>query len=240
MAPLIAVERAGVTIGGVKALDGVTFSCDDGRIVGVVGPSGAGKSALFDAVCGRHPLSAGSIAVNGAAIAGLAPHRIARLGLARTYATDRLFGRMTAFENVLAGTLLSAEPERSRRTVAAAVLDALSLADGSRFVGGLASGERRRVALGRALATGARSLLLEEPFLSLDAAERELVASAVRAAAKRGAAVVIAARDVDACAGLCDSVIVLHAGKPIAAGTFEGVVADIDVRDAYLGVEWRQ
>ena len=239
---MIAVEGASINFGGVKALDDVSLACAGGSILGVVGPNGSGKSSLFDAIAGRMRLSGGTIFVNGSPIDGLRPHLVARLGLARTYEADHLFGRMTAFENVFAGTVARDGSDSARASEAAAVLDSLSLADRARaHVWELQPGERRRVALGRALATRAASLLVEEPFVSLDEAERDIVRTALRAAAKeRGSAVVLSARDVEACAGLCDDVLVLHAGKSVAHGPFENVVRDIDVRDAYLGVEWRQ
>lgn len=239
---MIGVSNASVAFGGVKALDDVSISCDAGTIVGIVGPNGSGKSALFDAISGRCRLAGGSISVNGSAIAGLRPHLIARLGLARTYEEDRLFGRMTAFENVLCGAHLRDGTDASRRAEVSAVLDALSLKGRARsFVSELEPGERRRVALARALVSRARSLLVEEPFLSLDENERETVRAALVGAAKAaGSAVIVSARDVSSCEGICDDVLVLHAGKAIAHGPFDTVVRDIDVRDAYLGVEWRQ
>ena len=239
---MIAVEGACVSFGGVRALDDVSLACAGGAIVGVVGPNGSGKSSLFDAISGRIALDAGTISVNGSRIDGLQPHRVALLGLARTYEADHLFGRMTAFENVLAGTVAREGSDATRATEAAAVLESLSLADRARaHVWDLSPGERRRVAIGRALAARAASLLVEEPFMSLDDGERDIVRTVLRAAAKeRGSAVVLSARDVEACAGLCDDVLVLHAGKSVARGPFEAVVRDIDVRDAYLGVEWRQ
>lgn len=239
---MIRVERASVGFGGVRALDDVSVECADGRIVGIVGPSGSGKSTLLDAMCGRVELAAGAIVVNGSKIDGMRPHLVARLGLARTYEADHLFGRMTAFENVLAGTFLRDALEPVRAAGAAAIIASLSLADSStKHVWELDAGERRRVALARALATDAKALLIEEPFMALDAAARDAVAAALRNAAKdRAASVVIAARDVEACEGLCDDVLVLHAGKRVAQGAFDAVVRDVDVRDAYLGVEWRQ
>lgn len=236
---MIDVREAAVSFGGVKALDKITLSCGLGQIVGVVGPSGSGKSTLFDAISGRHALVSGSISIGGTTIAGMLPHTIARLGLARTYQEDRLFSGMTVFENVLVG----AHPRGASRSDASvrSVLEVLGLSKcASRHVWELAPGERRRVALARALSTSAAALVLDEPLRMLDASEVELLRAMLRRVASDGRAVVISDRDIDSCAGLCDRVIVLHAGKAIAQGTFDEVVRDVDVRDAYLGVEWRQ
>jgi len=240
---LIEVREASVSFGGVKALDKVSLSCRRGEIVGVVGPSGSGKSTLFDALSGRHRLSSGSIAVGDASIAGLAPHVIARRGLARTFQEDSLFGRMTVFENALAGTYLRDGAAALSSAAAHAALESLGLSErANEYVWELTPGERRRVALARALASNAPALAFDEPLRSLDESELELVRPLLRRIASEpgGRAIVISDRDVAACAGLCDSVLVLHAGKAIAYGTFDAVVRDVDVRDAYLGVEWRQ
>lgn len=238
---MIDVRDAAVSFGGVKALDKVSISCGLGQIVGVVGPSGSGKSTLFDAISGRHGLVSGSISIGGATIAGMAPHLVARRGLARTYQEDRLFAGMTVFENVLAGTYLcgAARAETSARSA----LGSLGLSErANSHVWELAAGERRRVALARALASLAKALVLDEPLRSLDESEIELVRAMLRRIANEsdGRAVIISDRDIDACADLCDRVIVLQAGKAIAQGTFDEIVRDADVRDAYLGVEWRQ
>lgn len=241
---MIDVREIAVSFGGLKALDKVSLSCVAGTIVGVVGPSGAGKSTLFDALSGSHPLASGSISLDGASIAGLAPHEVARRGLARMYQQDRLFGAMTVFENALtgAGAYVRDASTSSSESAARGALEALKLSErANAHVWELAPGERRRLALARALATSSPALALDEPLRSLDASELEHVRGLLRrSAAESGRAILISDRDVEACAGLCDFVLVLHAGKAIANGPFDAVVRDIDVRDAYLGVEWRQ
>jgi branched-chain amino acid transport system ATP-binding protein len=238
---MIDVREAAVTFGGVKALDKVSLTCGLGQIVGVVGPSGSGKSTLLDAISGRHSLSSGAISIGGAPIAAMAPHAVALRGLARTYEEDRLFASMTVMENVLAGTLV-AEAAPSEASARAALESLDLLRRGGAHVWELTPGERRRVALARAIVSPAKALALDEPLRSIDESELELVRSVLRRAAKEsdGRAILLSDRDVDACAGLCDRVTVLHAGKAIAQGKFEEVVRDADVRDVYLGVGWRQ
>ncbi|HZW74264.1 MAG TPA: ATP-binding cassette domain-containing protein [Caldimonas sp.] len=238
---MIDVREAAVSFGGVKALDNVSITCSLGQIVGVVGPSGAGKSTLFDAISGRHPLVSGSISIGGATIDGMAPQVVARRGLARTYQEDRLFTSMTVLDNVFAGAHLVGAMHSE--ALARSVLESLGLRDrANAHVWELAPGERRRVALARAIASSAKALVLDEPLRSLDESELEVVRTVLRGIANEsgGRAILISDRDVDAIAGLCDRVVALHAGKAIAHGTFDEVVRDVDVRDAYLGVEWRQ
>lgn len=240
---MIEVVDIGVWFDGVKALDKVSLSCRAGQIVGVVGPCGSGKSTLIDAISGRVALSSGSISLGGERIDGLAPHVIARRGLARTYQEDRLFGAMTVFENSLAGAYLTVDTDSACEARAQAALASVGLLERrGDHVWDLAAGERRRLALARALASNAAALTLDEPLRCLDESEVELVRALLRRAASDagGKAIVISDRDISACAGLCDSVLVLHAGKAIAHGTYDEVVRDVDVRDAYLGVEWSQ
>ncbi|HET9341782.1 MAG TPA: ATP-binding cassette domain-containing protein [Candidatus Eremiobacteraceae bacterium] len=240
---MIEVKEIGVSFGGVKALDRVSLSCGAGEIIGVAGPSGSGKSTLLDAISGLHPLGSGSVSLGGIRTDGLAPHFVARHGLARMYQEDRLFGRMTAFENVLAGAHLRAESDEAAASSARAALESVGLLEHRDAYGwDLTAGERRRLALARALASSAPALVLDEPLRCLDGSELELVrALLARAAAESGRrAIVISDRDISMCEGLCDRVLVLHAGQTIAHGTFDEVVRDVDVRDAYLGVEWSQ
>ena len=240
---MIDVQEIGVSFGGVKALDRVSLSCGAGEIIGVVGPSGSGKTTLLDAISGLHPLASGSVSLGGIRSDGLAPNLVARLGLARMYQEDRLFGRMTALENVLAGAYLRAERNHGAASSARSALEAVGLPERrDANVWDLTAGERRRLALARALASSAPALVLDEPLRCLEGSELELVrALLVRVAADAsGRAIVMSDRDISMCEGLCDRVIVLHAGKTIAHGTFDEVVHDVDVRDAYLGVEWSQ
>ncbi|HEY7994313.1 MAG TPA: ATP-binding cassette domain-containing protein [Candidatus Eremiobacteraceae bacterium] len=240
---MIEIQEIGVAFGGVKALDKISVSCGAGRIVGVVGPSGSGKSTLLDAISGIHPLASGSVLLGGIRIDGLAPHVVARRGLARMYQEDRLFGRMTAFENVLAGAYLRGEATGALESSARAALESVGMNERrDTYAWDLAAGERRRLALARSLASNAPALALDEPLRCLDGSELDLVrALLVRVASESGGrAIVISDRDISACEELCDRVLVLHAGKAIAHGTFDEVIHDVDVRDAYLGVEWSQ
>jgi branched-chain amino acid transport system ATP-binding protein len=239
---MIAIEALSVDFGGVKALDGVSLTGQAGEVLGVVGPNGAGKTALFDAIGGAVSRTSGTVTLDGERIDGMRVHAIASRGVARTYQAPRLFLRMTAIENVAAGAYRLA---RSRAVVAQAVRDALALAG---FAGSLSSlardlseSERRRVEIARALVASPGVTLLDEPFAALDAAQRQELGSRLAAFAReRKSVMLIAERDVADCANVCDRIVVLHAGSKIAEGAPAAIERDPDVRDAYLGVEWRQ
>lgn len=239
---MITVEALTVRWGGVRALDAVSLSVAAGEIVGVVGPSGAGKTSLIDAIGGWAPIAGGKIVLNGMRIDGIAPHRIAACGVARTHQTPRVFAGMTALENAVVGTHRASGSRARRLALARAAFAYCGLGGRSNVLGSaLSPPEQRRLALARALAGAPKLLLLDEPFRSLDRIERGSVARMVAGFAREShAAVIVAERDPDVVASLCGRIAVLHAGVKIAEGSYAAIASDIDVRDAYLGVEWRQ
>ena len=206
---VIELSDVSVRFGGVRALDGVTIGADAGRLTALIGPNGAGKTTLMNVICGITPPDAGSIRFRGRDVTGWRPHRIARLGMARTFQTVQLFDDMTVLENVLigrhvrmrAGVLAAAfrlprhlADERVARRFAERLLARLEL-------GGLASepattlpyGLQRRIELARALAAEPTLLLLDEPMAGLSSEEmaelgrtiRQLVGGRARRAARR-------------------------------------------------------
>ena len=236
------VEALTVRWGGVRALDTVSLSVAAGEIIGVVGPSGAGKTALIDAIAGWVPIAGGRIVLNGSRVDGMAPHRIAACGIACTHQTPRVFAGLTALENAVVGAHRASGSRQRRVALARAAFEYCGLAGRSNVLGSaLSPSEQCRLALARALAGAPRLLLLDEPFRLLDRIERGSVARIVADVAREShAAVIVAERDPDVVASLCSRIAVLHAGVKIAEGSYAAIAGDIDVRDAYLGVEWRQ
>jgi branched-chain amino acid transport system ATP-binding protein len=254
---VIAVDKLRKTYGGVRALDGVSFAVENGMLFGIVGPNGAGKSTLFDVIAGAALPSSGTVTLDGRRIDGLPVHAAAASGVARTRQATRLFPSMTTLENVVAGAhlrstdsfaghlMLAPSARRVRASVEAAargVLNVVGLGDRlSANVMRLTEGERRRVALARAMVSKPKVLLLDELGAGLDIEETALMHRAVTAFAREHEAVVLVAeRDISSCLDFCERVLVLHAGQTIAQGPPETARHDPDVRDAYLGVEWRQ
>ena len=252
---MLCIERLGVRFGGVRALDGVGFSLAAGEAMGLIGPNGAGKSTLFDAICGLVPPEAGRILLDGEDISAQPIHRIARLGVARTFQSIRLFERMSAFENLRAARHTPAsehegpgrDRERGAGSAAEKSADAevreierlLELVGISEFIDVLAEdlplGARRRLELARALARRPRLLLLDEPAGAMTHAESAQMAQLLRTVHASGCSMIVVEHRIELVAAVCPRVIALDSGRLIAEGTPEAVIADARVRSAYLG-----
>ncbi len=239
---MIAVGGVSKEFGGVKALDAVTLTAESGEIVALVGPAGAGKTTLIDIVSGASRPASGSVTIGGVRIDGLPPYRIAAHGLTRTHQRPRVFPRMTLFENVMAGLYRRPERRGQRASAARELLETFGLLDRAHEPAQhLDEAGRRTLEIARALAFAPAVLLLDEPFAGLDEDARSKVTVQLqRAASAAKTAVIVAERDLVTCAHLCARAFVLHAGTLIAHGATARLAADPDVRDAYLGVEWRQ
>jgi branched-chain amino acid transport system ATP-binding protein len=242
------VERV---FGGLRAVDGASFAVGHGEVHGLIGPNGAGKTTLLNLVSGLLRPSAGTIALAGERIDGLAPHRIAARGVTRTYQNIRLFPALSALENVIVGEHLTRRAPLWRRMVfhpaaraeeeaarerARELLDRVGLAAraGER-AGTLAYGEQRRVEIARALAARPRVLLLDEPTAGMHAGEVGAIAALVEDVARAGQSVLLVEHNVKLVMQVCRRVTVLNFGKVIAGGTPAEVAADEAVITAYLG-----
>jgi len=230
--PRLEVGDLTVAFGGLTAVDGISFDVRPGEIVALIGPNGAGKTTVFNAVCGlvRHR---GSVALDGRP-APRRPSSLTERGVSRTLQGLGLFDGLTVRENVLV-------PVSGRRGAARLVderLDALGLrtfADAP--VAALAYPDRKRVALARALVTGPRLLLLDEPAGGLGADDIAALGGTVREVAAAGCAVLLVEHHVDFVMGLADRIVVLDFGRVISRGTPDAVRADPRVEEAYLGVK---
>jgi ABC-type branched-subunit amino acid transport system ATPase component len=242
------VERA---FGGVRAVDGASLAVAPGEVHGLIGPNGAGKTTVINLVSGLLAPTAGSIALQGRAIEGLAPHRIAALGVARTFQNIRLFPDLSARDNVLVGQHLRRSPslaarllllpsaraeERQARERAAALLERVGLSDRVREKArNLSYGEQRRVEIARALASEPRLLLLDEPTAGMNPVEVQAMAELIRRVAAEGHSVLLVEHNVRLVMGACDRITVLNFGRVIAEGKPAEVAADPAVIAAYLG-----
>ena len=242
---LLVVENLRKAFGGVHAVDGIDFSVDAGEAVAMIGPNGAGKTTCFNMLGGQLRPDGGRILLSGRNIAGLAPHTIWRLGLARTFQVAATFASMSARENVQVALL-----SRHRRTLglwrragrmygdeAGALLAQLGLAArAEQPVSTLPYADLKRLELAMALAVEPRLLLLDEPTAGIAAGERQalmdLVSGLVHA---RGIGVLFTEHDMDVVFGHSERVIVLHQGRLAAAGSPEAIHADVKVREIYLG-----
>ena len=251
-APLLEVQDLSCRFGGLLALDRVSVAVQPGEIFGLIGPNGAGKTTLFNLISGLTPPSGGTVLWRGEAITALPPHRRNRLGLARTFQNLRLFDGLSVLENLLValqprgrnssldGLLGSARFHRAeglRRETAWQLLDELGLtALAEQEAGTLAYGDRRRLEMARALATGPSLLLLDEPAAGLNPAEKEQLCALIQQLRQRHQlTVLIIEHHVPLLMRLCDRMAVLDFGRRIALGSPEQIRHDPRVIEAYLG-----
>ncbi len=243
--PLLDVRGLTKRFGGVTAVDGVEFGVRRGELLALIGPNGAGKTTCFNMVNGQLRPDAGTVSLDGRAITGLAPRRIAKLGVGRTFQITATYASMTVAENVQMALMARSADEwrfvgraaARHRSEALALLDQVGMVDQeARACGVLAYGDLKRVELAMALAAGPKLLLMDEPTAGMAPAERialmELTAVIARA---RDIAVLFTEHDMDVVFGHADRIIVLNRGRLIASGTAAEVRADPAVQEVYLG-----
>jgi branched-chain amino acid transport system ATP-binding protein len=232
------LELAGVSrsFGGLRALDDVSLSLAEGEIVGLIGPNGAGKTTLVNLVTGVHPVSAGAIRFGGKRISGLAPFRIARLGIARTFQVVRSFDSMTVLENVMVGAFARAGTARAAMAAAEQVLAFAGL--GARIdtaAHRLTPPEKRRLEVARALATRPRILLLDEMLTGLTPTEAQAGVQLIRDVRAQGVTIIMVEHVMEVLLPLIERAVVLDLGRVLTQGAPEMVVRDPAVIKAYLG-----
>ena len=255
--PLLAAEGIGIAFGGLTALEGVGFAARAGEVLAIIGPNGAGKTTLFNIVSGLYRPSAGRVLLAGQPVTGLPPHRLAALGLSRTFQNLQVFFRMTAAENVMvgrhlqegagrAGGLLSdllrlpgtRARNRATRAAAMALLEEVGLADLADVpAGALPYGALKRLEIARALAAAPRVLLLDEPAAGCNPVETEEVDRLIEQVAARGVAVVLIEHDMKLVMRISRRVVVLNQGRMLAEGTPAEVRRNPEVVAAYLGAQ---
>ena len=253
MTTLLEIEGLGITFGGLRAVNDVSFSVNPGEIVSVIGPNGAGKTTLFNMISGVYMPGAGKVRLNGEDVTGMSPHLLARRGMSRTFQNLQIFQQMSVLENAIAGYHLQESGSvladllnlpSSRRRAAEAREGAMKLLArvdldraAEREAGNLSYGSLKRLEIARALALSPKVLLLDEPAAGCNAVETEEIDHLIAEVAASGVAILLVEHDMKMVMRISNNIVVLDHGEKIAQGDPATVSRNPAVIAAYLGTE---
>ncbi|MGB6240971.1 MAG: ABC transporter ATP-binding protein [Castellaniella sp.] len=248
---LLELDRIGISFGGLRAVDNLSFQVKRGEIVGLIGPNGAGKTTVFNMITGVYQPTDGHIRWHGQDMTGQAPHRVAQAGIRRTFQTIRLFTDMTVLENVIAGqhllmrqswwqgllrTPAQRQEEKALVERAMIVLEQLDLADVAQEIAtSLPYGAQRRVEMARTLVAKPELIILDEPAAGLNEQESAGLNDTIRAIRDQGITVILVEHDMSVVMNVTDNIVVINFGKKIAEGKPEEIRTNPLVIEAYLG-----
>ncbi len=233
---LLEVEGLTRFFGGLRAVGNLSFEVAEGEILGLIGPNGAGKTTVFNLVTGFIRPSGGDVRLEGRSVVGLRPHAVARRGIARTFQIVKPFPNLSVLENVALAAFLRHPARRDAEEAAARVLERVELAHRAEVLASqLNLLDQKRLEMAKALATGPRVVLLDEPMGGLTASEVDAASGIVRRIRDGGVTVVLVEHVMKAIMRISDRVVVMHHGERIAEGPPASVVEDPAVIAAYFG-----
>ena len=250
---LLSIEGLGISFGGLKAVNDVSFTVKPGEIVSVIGPNGAGKTTLFNMISGVYQPGSGKVILNGEDVTAMSPHLLARRGMCRTFQNLQVFQSMTVLENTIAGYHLQesghvlsdllnlpASRRRARQAEAGAreLLKRVGLERAAeREAGSLSYGSLKRLEIARAMALKPKVLLLDEPAAGCNAVETEEIDHLIAEIAASGVAILLVEHDMKMVMRISNHIVVLDHGEKIAEGNPASVSRNPAVIAAYLGAE---
>jgi branched-chain amino acid transport system ATP-binding protein len=237
--PILEGESVTKHFGGLAAVSSVDFNVDQGEVVGLIGPNGAGKTTLFNLISGALALKEGAIRFNGQNITGLKPHKICKMGLARTFQSVKVFANLPVLQNVLLGSLFGISSDTSSADAAREATELLEFVELSAVraipAKDLTLANQKRLEVARALATKPELLLLDELMAGLNPNEVAQAMELVTKIRGKGITIFMIEHVMKAIMSVCDRIMVLHHGKKIAEGTPQEIATSRTVVEVYLG-----
>ncbi|ARF13769.1 ABC transporter ATP-binding protein [Sporosarcina ureae] len=250
---VLEIKKISKNFGGIQALTDVSFSVEEGEILGLIGPNGAGKTTMFNMITAMYPPSSGVISFVGNPLSNLKPHQITEKGICRTFQNIRLFSDLTVRENVMVGNhcrlktnvmqsvlRTKAQKAEEARVLATSdeILEVVGLANDKETIAkNLSYGAQRRLEIARALASRPKLILLDEPAAGMNEKETNDLFNLIKKIQTLNITVLLIEHDMPLVMRVCSRIIVLNFGKKIAEGTPSSIQNNKEVIEAYLGVE---